>query len=60
MSKILAVLAAALFIIAVVVFTIGELNKNNEEEPETYKWMRIFAIILVAMAAAFAFKSGVF
>ncbi len=60
MSKILAVLAAALFIIAVVVFTIGELNKNNEEEPETYKWMRIFAIILVAMAAACAFKSGVF
>ena len=52
MNRLLAVYAAVLFIGGVVVFTIGELNKNNEEEAETFKWMRIFAIIAVIMAIA--------
>ncbi len=52
MNRLLAVYAAVIFIAGVVVFTIGELNKDNEEEAETYKWMRIFAIIAVIMAAA--------
>lgn len=60
MGKVLAVLASVIFIIAVIVFTIGELNKDNEEEPETYRWMRIFAFVLVVMAAVCAIKSGVF
>ena len=58
MGKILAVVAALLFIAGVVLFTVGQLNKNNEEEPETYKWMRIFAALLVVMAAVCAIKSG--
>ena len=52
MNRLLAVYAAVLFIGGVVAFTIGELNKNNEEEAETFKWMRIFAIIAVIMAIA--------
>ena len=54
MNRLLAVYAAVIFIAGVVVFTIGELNKDNAEEAETYKWMRIFAIIAVIMAAACA------
>lgn len=51
MNKLLIIYAAVIFIAGVVVFTIGELNKNSEEEAETYKWMRIFAVIAVVMAA---------
>ncbi len=54
MNKLLAVYAAVIFIAGVVVFTIGQLNKANEEEAETYKWMRIFAIIAIVMAIACA------
>jgi hypothetical protein len=54
MNRLLAVYAAVIFIAGVVVFTIGQLNKGNEEEAETYKWMRIFAIIAVVMAIACA------
>ena len=58
MNRLLAVYAAVIFIAGVVVFTIGELNKDNEEEAETYKWMRIFAIIAVIMAAACAIAAS--
>ncbi len=58
MNRLLAVYAAVIFIAGVVVFTIGELNKDNEEEAETYKWMRIFAIIAVIMAAACAIAAA--
>ena len=44
-EEMLAILAALIFIAGVVIFTIGQLNKDSEEEAETYKWMRIFAII---------------
>ena len=54
MNKLLAVYAAVIFIAGVVFFTIGELNKNKEEEQETYKWMRILAIIAIVLAAACA------
>ena len=50
MNKLLLIYAAAIFIAGVVFFTIGELNKASEEEAETFKWMRIFAIIAVIMA----------
>ena len=52
MNKLLLIYAAAIFIAGVVFFTIGELNKNSEEEAETFRWMRIFAIIAVIMAVA--------
>ena len=52
MNKLLLIYAAVIFIAGVVFFTIGELNKNSEEEAETFKWMRIFAIIAVIMAVA--------
>lgn len=52
MNRLLLIYAAVIFIAGVVVFTIGELNKANEEEAETYKWMRIFAVIAVIMAIA--------
>ncbi len=58
MNRLLAVYAAVIFIAGVVVFTIGELNKDNEEEAETYKWMRIFAIIAVILAAACAIAAA--
>jgi cytochrome bd-type quinol oxidase subunit 2 len=58
MNRLLAVYAAVIFIAGVVVFTIGELNKDNEEEAETYRWMRIFAIIAVIMAAACAIAAA--
>ena len=52
MNTLLLIYAAVIFIAGVVVFTIGTLNKDNEEEHETYKWMRIFAIIAIILAAA--------
>ena len=52
MNRLLAIYAAIIFIAGVVVFTIGQLNKDNEEEAETFKWMRIFAIIAVILALA--------
>ncbi len=58
MSKLLAIYAAVIFIAGVIVFTIGEINKNNEDEPETYKWMRILAIIVIIIAAACAVASS--
>lgn len=54
MNKMLVILAALIFIAGVVIFTIGQLNKDNEEEAETYKWMRIFAIIAVILAVVCA------
>ena len=51
MNKLLLIYAAIIFIAGVIVFTIGELNKSNEEEPETFKWMRILALVLVVIAA---------
>lgn len=50
MNKLLLIYAAVVFIAGVLAFTIGELNKANEEEPETFKWMRILAILLVVIA----------
>ncbi len=57
MNKLLAIYAAVIFIAGVVVLTIGLLNKDNEEEHETYKWMRIFAIIAIILAVACAIAS---
>ncbi len=57
MNKLLAIYAAVIFIAAVVVFTIGELNKNSEDEAETYKWTRIFALIALVMAITCAVAS---
>ncbi len=57
MNRLLAIYAAVIFIAGVIVFTIGELNKNNEEERETYKWMRIFAIIAIILALICAIAS---
>ncbi|MCR5671111.1 MAG: hypothetical protein K6G10_08910 [Butyrivibrio sp.] len=51
MNRLLAIYAAVIFIISVVIFTIAELNKNNEDETETFKWMKIFSFIGVAIAA---------
>ena len=50
MNKMLIIYAAVVFIIAVVVFTISELNKNTENEPETFKWMKVFSFVLLAIA----------
>ena len=52
MNKLLLIYAAVIFIAGVVFFTIGQLNKANEEEAETFRWMRIFSIIAVIMAIA--------
>lgn len=57
MNKLFAVLAAIILIAGVIVFTHGELNKNSEDEPETYKWMRIFGVILVIIAIVCAILS---
>jgi len=54
MNKMLAILAAIIFIAGVVIFTIGQLNKDSEEEAETYKWMRILSLIAVILAAVCA------
>ena len=50
MNKLFAVFAAFIFIAGVIVFTHGELNKNSEDEPETYKWMRVFGAVLTVIA----------
>ncbi len=50
MNTLLLIYAAVIFIASVVFFTIGQLNKNNEEEQETYKWMRVFSIIGAILA----------
>lgn len=50
MSKLLLIYAAVVFIAAVVLFTYAELHKNSEQEPETYKWMKVFSFILLFMA----------
>ena len=50
MNKLLIIYAAVVFILAVVVFTIAELNKNAEDEPETFKWMKVFSIVLLVIA----------
>ncbi len=54
MNKLLAIYAAVIFIAGVIVFTIGVLNKDNEEEHETYKWMGVFAMIAIVLAIACA------
>ncbi len=54
MNKLFAVFAAIIFIAGVVFFTIAELNKDNEEEPETYKWMKIFSIIIIILGVVLA------
>jgi hypothetical protein len=51
MNKLLLIYSAVIFIAGVVFFTIGQLNKNSEEEAETFKWMRVFAIIAIILAA---------
>ena len=48
------VFAAVILIAGVIVFTHGELNKDSEDEPETYRWMRILGVILVIIAIACA------
>ena len=50
MNKLLLIYAAVIFIAGVVFFTIGQLNRNSEEEAETFKWMRVFAIIAMILA----------
>ena len=50
MNKLLLIYAAVIFIAGVVFFTIGQLNRNSEEEAESFKWMRIFAVIAVILA----------
>ncbi len=50
MNRLLLIYAAVIFIAGVVFFTIGELNKNSEEEAESFKWMRVFAIIGIILA----------
>jgi len=59
MNKFFAIFAAVIFIAGVLVFTHGELNKNSEDEPETYRWMRVLGIILVfiAIICAILYKS---
>ncbi len=52
MSKILLIYAAVIFIGGVILFTYAELKKDKElEEPETNKWMRILAVIIIIIAA---------
>ena len=50
MKKLLAIYAAVLFIAGVIFFTIAQLNIGKSEEPETYRWMRIFSIIVAILA----------
>ncbi|WP_034445713.1 hypothetical protein [Butyrivibrio sp. AE2032] len=54
MNTLLAIYAAVIFIAGVIFFTIGELNKNKEDESETFKWMRVLAIIGIILAIACA------
>ena len=50
MNKLLLVYAAVIFVIAVVVFVISELNKNAEEEPEIFRWAKLFSFVLLVLA----------
>lgn len=50
MNKLLIIYAAVVFVFAVVAFTYAELHKNAEQDPETYKWVRIFSFVLLAIA----------
>ncbi len=50
MSKLLLIYAAVIFIAAVLLFTYSELKKDSTEEPETYRWMKVFSIMLLVMA----------
>ncbi|MBQ3797984.1 MAG: hypothetical protein II842_17190 [Butyrivibrio sp.] len=50
MSKLLLIYAAVIFIAAVLLFTYSELKKDSVEEPETYRWMKVFSIMLLVMA----------
>ena len=50
MNKLLLIYAAVVFIVAVILFTYAELHKNAEQEPETYKWMKVFSFVLLAIA----------
>ena len=50
MNKLFAIFAAVVFIAGVVVFTYGELNKDSEDEPETYHWMKVLGAMLVVLA----------
>jgi hypothetical protein len=52
MNKLLLIYAAVIFIVGVVVFTIGQLNKGKEDEAESSKWMRVFAVIAIILAIA--------
>ncbi len=52
MNKFFAIFAAVILIAGVLVFTHGELNKDSEDEPETYRWMRILGVILIIIAIA--------
>ncbi len=54
MNTLLAIYSAVIFIAGVIFFTIGELNKNKEDESETFKWMRVLAIIGIILAIACA------
>ena len=52
MNKILLIYAEIIFIGGVVLFTYAQLRKDKEvEEPETNRWMRIIAIMLLVLAA---------
>ncbi len=53
MSKFYLVYAAVIFIMAVLLFTYSELKKDSDqEEPETYHWMKVFSVLLLIMAIA--------
>ena len=52
MNKILLIYAELIFIGGVVLFTYAQLKKDKEvEEPETNRWMRVIAIMLIILAA---------
>lgn len=57
MNRMMLVYAAVIFIASVIIFTIGELNKDNEIEKETYRWMRILALVGIAIAVFCAIVS---
>lgn len=57
MNPLLAIYAAVIFIAGVVFFTIAQLKIGTSDEPETYRWMRIFSIVAVILAAVCAVAS---
>ena len=54
MGKILLIYAAVIFIAAVLLFTYSELKKGseNDDEPETYHWMKVLSVLLLIIAIA--------